>query len=299
MRWEDYDVVKTFFHRGFETLVAAGGGDHPFIVSKLGSVVGHEQTPGVHFFGAMRERLFNTQIEIARRARAVTVLSNRSAALWWREHGSRAQLLQVPTGVDADIPGAGPNPYRALGIKGPIAIFAGNLYTGHQPEVNGIWQDRLNRVGALLKRHGITLVAIGPGATDRLDPGLVTHVGRIEGAAFWDWQRYAQVGLVLAQGPVQDNESSKIYYYLRTGLPVICESPVPNAWLIELTRLGAIVPYDDVAAMADSAAEIAFSPPGIEGVVEYMTANHSWDARAAIYDPVFSQARASQVSRAS
>jgi hypothetical protein len=67
-RWENYDVVKTLFHTGFESLLAHGGGDHPFIVSKLGSVVGRGQTAGVHFFGPTRQRLFDTQIEIARRS---------------------------------------------------------------------------------------------------------------------------------------------------------------------------------------------------------------------------------------
>jgi len=68
-------------------LLAEGGGDHPFIVSKLGSVVGSEQTPGVYFFGTERKKLFETQNEIARRSRIVTVLTNPNAALWWKEHG--------------------------------------------------------------------------------------------------------------------------------------------------------------------------------------------------------------------
>ena len=60
-------------------------------------------------------------------------------------------------------------------------------------------------------------------------------LGKVAAEAVWDGQRAARAGVVLAQGPAQDNESSKIYYYLRTGLPVVCERPVPNAWLIEET----------------------------------------------------------------
>ena len=44
--WDAYDMVKTLFHVGFDHLVEWGGGDHPFIVSKLGSVVGSGPTPG-------------------------------------------------------------------------------------------------------------------------------------------------------------------------------------------------------------------------------------------------------------
>ncbi|HEY6421605.1 MAG TPA: hypothetical protein VIX59_21615 [Candidatus Binataceae bacterium] len=288
VRWEDYDVVKTFFHRGFETLAAAGGDDHPFIISKLGSVVGRAQTAGVHFYGSVRDRLFNTQTEIARRSKVVTVLTNRSAALWWREHGSEKRLYQVPTGVDAEIAPLGVNPYLRLGIEGPVALFAGNLYSRRQQEeINLAWQNRLNHLGHLLKRRGISLVAMGTGQTDHLDPAAVTHVGMIDGREVWDWQRYARVGLVLAQAAVQDNESSKIYYYLRTGLPVVCEESVPNKWLIEETGFGAIVPYNQIEAMADAAADLAArSNSDANGVVEYMVEKHSWDVRAALYDPV-------------
>jgi hypothetical protein len=127
---------------------------------------------------------------------------------------------------------------------------------------------------------------MGPGLTDRLDPHAVTHVGALAADAVWDWQRCARVGVVLAQGPVQDNESSKIYYYLRTALPVVCERPVPNAWLIEQTGHGALTPYDDVEAMAAAAAHLAARPPAGTGLIDWLVARHSWDARAALYDPV-------------
>src|SRR5204863_5824056 len=57
--WNQYDVVKTLFHEGFDSLQSAGGDQHPFIISKLGSVVGSSnQTEGVHFFNGEREALF-------------------------------------------------------------------------------------------------------------------------------------------------------------------------------------------------------------------------------------------------
>ena len=169
VRWEHYHVVKTFFHRGFDSLVAEGGGDHPFIISKLGSVVGREADRRASISMARcAKSLYATQIEIAKRSKIVTVLTNRSAALWWKEHGTDSVLFQVPTGVDAEIPSAGPNPYLRLGIDGPVALFAGNIYSREQQaEVNLLWQDRLNQLGRSLRRHGISLVAMGDG-TDRL-----------------------------------------------------------------------------------------------------------------------------------
>lgn len=286
-RWETYQVIKTFFHRGFDSLVAEGGGDHPFIISKLGSVVGREETAGVHFHGAVRERLYATQTAIAKRSKVVTVLTNRSAALWWKEHGIGTRLFQVPTGVDTIIPIARANPYHKLGIVGPIALFAGNIYVREQQaEVNLLWQDRLNRLGRALKRRGITLVAIGAGETDHLDTSAVRHLGSFSADQYWNWQHHAQVGIVLAQGLVQDNESSKIYYYLRTGMPVICEEPVPNISLIEETGCGAVVPYDDVEAMSAAAAEMVSAKRDVKLIAQHMIAQHSWDARAALYDQV-------------
>ena len=289
--WARYDAIKTSFHRGFEWLAASGGADHPFIVSKLGSVVGREQTAGVHFYGAVREGLYRLQLAIAQRSRLVTVLTEASGELWRREHGPSPPLIQVPTGVDAVVPPAGPNPYPAVGVHGPVALFAGNLYhRRNQAEVNELWQERLNGIGRALRRHGVRLVAMGSGEVDRLDATAVLHVGEVDLDAFWNWQRHADVGVVLAQGPVQDNESSKIYYYLRTALPVVCERPVPNAALITRTGHGALVDYDDVTALADAAADLARRPPAADGIADYMVAHHSWDARAALYDPVFARA---------
>lgn len=287
VRWPDYDVVKTFFHSGFEALRAEGGGDHPFIISKLGSVVGREQTPGVHFYGPVREALLRTQERIAERSRVVTVLTTASAALWRRTHGGAGRLMEVPTGVDADLPPLGPNPYRAFGVEEPVVLFAGSLYSlTDQPEVNRLWQERLNAIGRALRRSGLRLVAIGPGVTDRLDPEAVLHAGIVPVHEAWDWQRHAAVGVVLAQGVLQDNESSKIYYYLRTALPVVCERPVPNADLIAETGHGALVDYGDVDALAAAAATLAAAPPPGHGVAEHMVRRHSWDARAALYEPV-------------
>jgi hypothetical protein len=288
MKWSEYDVVKTFFHAGMDELIEAGGGDHPLIISKLGSVVGREMVEGVYFFGEERERLFRTQIEVARRSRVVTLLTNQSVVLWHREHGTGNQVLQVPTGVDAAIPESGENPYLSRGIHDRVALFAGHLYTRlHQPEVNLLWQERLNRLGLAFRRRGIRLVAIGTGEVDNLDPSLVLHCGTISSESIWNWQRFASVGIVLAQGRVQHNESSKIYYYLRSGLPTICEASVPNSWLISETGLGAIVPYNDDQAFCDAAEQLVRQPPRSATVQEYMVSGHSWQARAALYEPVF------------
>lgn len=285
VRWHDYDVVKTCCHSGFDALALWGGADHPCIVSNLGSVVGSGDEEGVYFYNDVREQLWATQQQVAARSRVVSILTDRSIALWHRMHGHDDRVLFVPTGVDAEIPPAQANPYAALGIHEPVALYAGNIYSRHkQPEVNLFWQARLNRLGRALMRRGIRLVVMGPGATDHLDPAAVTHVGTVDFRDVWQWQWFARVGLVLAQGPVQDNESSKIYYYLRSGLPVACEAPVPNAWLVSHTGHGAVVDYDgdDLTPMADAVASLATTRLSPD-VATYMVRHHSWDLRAAAY----------------
>ena len=72
---------------------------------------------------------------------------------------------------------------------------------------------------------------------------------------------------------------------------MVCERPVPNAWLVQHTGHGAVVDYDDVEAFARAAAELARRPPTASGVAQYMVDCHSWDVRAATYDRVFDAAR--------
>jgi hypothetical protein len=297
VRWHDYDVVKTFFHGGFAALSAWGGDDHPFIVSNLGSVVGSTDTEGVYFYGSVRDHLWKVQQRIAKKSRIVSLLTKQNADLWRRMHGDTDVLVEVPCGVDSDVPTPSTNPYAALGIAAPVALFAGNIYNrDRQAEVNLFWQERLNRLGRALQQCGVRLVAMGPGQTDRLDPNVVTHAGIIDFREFWNWQWHASVGVVLAQGAIQDNESSKIYYYLRTGLPVACESSVPNAWLVSHTGHGTIVEYDgdDVTDLAEATAALAGRPPNKNGVIPYMIAEHSWDARAAVYAPLLAAAPSRQ-----
>lgn len=288
--WDAYDVVKAEFHAGFDRVARFRGADHPFLVVKFGSLVGPPGTPGVYFFGETWEALAATQRAIAERARYVTILTEPSADLWRSQYGTGIPVLMVPTGVDAVIPAPRTDPYAALGLSGRAVLFAGNIYTDQQREVNLVWQDRLNRLGRALQRRGLTLVAMGPGYTDRIDHDAVRHVGALPVEETWDWQRGAVAGVVLAHGPGQHNESSKIYSYLRTGLPVLCERPVPNASLVTATGCGAVVDLDDVEALAAAAEDLAIRRPRFDDVADWTAREHSWDERAARYAPVLAEA---------
>ena len=213
--WGAYDVIKTFFHLGFESLHDTGGNDHPFIISKLGSVVGRRVEKGVHFYGPVREKLFGIQSRITGKSRYVTILTPESIALWKREFGERDHILYVPGAVKKTIPLPSNNPYRSF--KEPIILFAGNIYESQQRRVNLRWQRKLNILGYLLKKEGLRLVAIGRGFKDHIDPAAVTHLGTVPEEESWDFQYFASVGIVFAQGDKQHNESSKIYSKICTA----------------------------------------------------------------------------------
>ena len=248
--WSRYDAVKTVFNAGFERLLKAGGASHPFVICKLGSVVGPtDDVPGVHFFGDERRRRWDAQQAIYRHARYVTVLTEPSRSLWETALGRQVPVLLVPTGADRSIPPRGTNPFPTTGDK--VVVYIGNLYGRDQRSINLLWQERLNALGRRLRARGLRLYFVGPGATDQLDPTAVTVIGSVPVDAVWDYQYFADVGIALAQGPVQHNESSKLYYYLRTGLPVVSEAPIPNNHVIEEAGCGLIAPYGDDDTLAE------------------------------------------------
>ena len=300
--WTAYDAILTFFDRGFDNLLQTGGHRHPFIISCLGSVVGSsDQTPGVYFFGERRQWLYGVQQLIAEHSRFVIVLTEPSRELWVREHGRTEDVFVIPQGVDRHIPDPIRNPYGAWPEK--IAVYVGTIYDHSQKEMNLLWQQRLNKLGSALRRRGIRLCLIGAGDTDLLDPAAVTCLGPVRNQDIWDYHYFASVGVILAHGPVQHNESTKLYYYLRAGLPVVSEAPVPNNHVLGQAGLGFVVPFGDEQQFADRIAEASACPWDRTRAMAYMIENHSWDARVTRYEqllglgqavPIFPSARSRQ-----
>jgi hypothetical protein len=97
--------------------------------------------------------------------------------------------------------------------------------------------------------------------------------------------------LALATGPhIFDNDLSKIYNYLRGGLPVLSEAPVVNNDLIHQTGLGRIFRFDDMADLIANAISLLENPPTPEirnTAMAFMSTEHSWERRAAVYERLF------------
>jgi hypothetical protein len=289
VRWHDYDAVETNFHQGWETLSRYGGSAHPFIIAKLGSVVGSEDMAGIYYYGADRERMFETQRAIHDGARFITLLTRAAQHLWTATFGARPGHLLVPGAAAQDIPAIGRDPYPArettLPSRNIRVLFAGNLYDA-QPEANRVLASKLNVLGGRLGEHG-RLYFVGAGSTHHLDPRFVTNLGVVPYEAAWQHMFHADVGIVVSAGSfMHNNESTKIYHYLRAALPTVTESGFPNDHVVTESGLGYVVPSGDVDQMLARILEAARTRWDREAAVRYILANHTWEARMSVYDDV-------------
>jgi len=283
VKWNDYDVVKTLFHVGFDTLKAYGGDKHPFIISKLGSVVASEDMEGIYFYGNVRKRLYSTQEKINRASRYVTVLSRPAKDLWRECFDRNNDILIVQGGVDSEIPPPAWDPYPER--KGTRCLFAGHVYTRHsQPEANRVLMTKLNKLGKLLVARGGRLYMLGSGDVRRLDKNYVTYLGTTSYQKSWDYFHFADVGIVVSAGIHHNNESSKIYHYLRAGLPVVSEAGFPNDNVVAEACLGFVTDNGNLELMAARIEEAAHKDWDRNHAVTYILNHHTWGKRVEAYD---------------
>lgn len=290
LAWRSYDVVKTLFNRGFETLTQFGGLGHPFIISKLGSVVGPRDMPGIYFYGEIREQLYDVQVKVHKASHFVTLLSPAAIDLWRQIHGGRPGLLLVPGAADAVIPEPGPNPYPDLDGR-KACLFSGNIYdSGAQAEAHRVLVRKLNDVGRALDGSGIRLYFQGVGDTSSLDPAWVTNLGSCSYHQSWNYMQHASAGIVVSAGAfMHNNESTKIYHYLRAGLPVVSESGFPNDHVVRESGLGFLVGGEDMTQLAERIREACARDWNHAAAVRYILEHHTWDCRAKVYHQVIAE----------
>lgn len=284
--WRDYDIVKTLFHIGFQTLENCGGQGHTHIFSKLGSVVGPEDRDGIYFYGKRRKQLFAIQRRIHQTSQYITLLNESAKELWTECFGPRDNILIVPGGVDHSIPSPSHDPYPAEDKK--RCIFAGNVYDQNsQPEANSVLVLKLNRLGETLSRRGVQMYMLGPGDVRKLDKRYVTYLGVVSYEEAWNYFHFAHVGVVVSAGKfMHNNESSKVYHYLRVGLPVVSEAGFPNDNVVVESKLGFVVENNNLELMAQKIEEAAHTDWDRDYAINYILSNHTWDKRVEIYDKV-------------
>ena len=293
VKWGRYDVVKVTYQEGFEILEKHGGARHDFIISRLSTVVGPEDAAGFYFEGPLRRRMYQAQQRIRQVSRYLAVSNEAARDLWVQLHGAAPPVVLVPGAVDREIPEPGDDPYPADGAV--RCLFAGNFsWRNYAPRANATLCEKLNRLGELLAREGIRLYTVGPGDTDLLDSRVVTHLGVVSYERSWSYLQFAHVGIDLVKGHgfLHNTESSKLYHYLRVGLPAVVEAGLPNADLVHATGLGFVVASDDLPAFARRVADAAGATWDRRRAVDYVLEHHTWDSRALVYHRLLAESAA-------
>jgi hypothetical protein len=280
VRWNEYDVIETNCHQGWETLVRYGGSDHPFVIAKIDSVVGPHDMAGVYFTGRDRERMYATQRAVHDAARYVALRTRPAQELWTQSFGPRDGHLLIPGAAASEIPPRGPDPFPARdGIR---VLFSGNIWAPRP----AVLSEKLNTIGRLLAPHG-RLFFVGTGNTKWLDPRYVTNLGVASYEASWQHMLHADVGIVVAAGEfMHNNEATKTYYYLRAGLPTVSEIGFPNDDVVRESGLGFLVPSGDMQTMVAKIVEAADAKWDREAAVRYILEHHTWEARVKTYHDV-------------
>jgi glycosyltransferase involved in cell wall biosynthesis len=274
-----FDVVKTCYHASIELAASYEGP----IVSRIVRVV-DERFPERD--ERDRARLLRRQEMIRRRAARVVLNNSINVQRWNARYGGTPPAIIAPTGCPARIPPVGPNPYPS-GEK-PI-LFLGSVAGDRM-------LGMLNRAAELLRGVArIHLVGLNKarmyGATGscELSPLIVYH-GELPEREVWDFVRHAALGLAFAASPHEfDNDISKIYTYLRGGLPVLSEERIVNNDLVRAVGWGLTFQFGDTADLREKALTLINAPPRGDPaeVREYMAARHSWDRRVDIYVNLF------------
>jgi glycosyltransferase involved in cell wall biosynthesis len=275
-----YDVVKTCYHFSIKLIGDYSGP----VVSRIVRVVdSHFPVRDAYH----REEILQCQDLIHRRASAL-VMNNRENEERWRHfYGASPAITMIPTGCSEDIPPVHSNPYRS---DEKVMLFLGSVATPRMvwllnEAARGLWDRCTVHIVGTSKTK-----IYGGGESDRLCPEIVQH-GEIHEEKIWDYIRYASVGLALAAGPdAFDNDLSKIYSYLRGGLPVLSEERVVNNSLILESGLGTTFSFGDPEALILKAKELLKHPPihNREATMAWMAKEHSWDKRVVILKDLLS-----------
>jgi glycosyltransferase involved in cell wall biosynthesis len=273
--WSEYDTIKVCYQRSIRLVPP-----HPNIIARMCRVT--DSVLPVRD-AQRRAEILSNQARVRDLARFVAVNDSTNAERWERFYGTGQTILYVPTGCPEIIPEPDERPYPS---NRRIVLYCGALTA---PRLVGVLNAAARRLRA--RRPDVELHFLGRnrlqhygGADLMLDPGVIRVHGAVDETTAWNYMLHADVGLALAfSEDVFENELSKIYYYLRAGLPVVTEHTAMNAYLVEETGHGAIGRYADVADLV-AKIEIALELRSRDRrVMSYMAERHGWRRRAQVY----------------
>lgn len=272
-----YHILETCYHPGIDLVPPDFPGP---VVCRLVRVVDASRPVRD---AVRRDRLLAWQDAVRARATAVVFNNPQNLERWRRLYGWDGPTALTPTGCPERLPPPGPDPYRG---EPPPVLFLGSLAAGRMVRL-------LNRLAeALSGQARVHLVGLNKsglyGRATRLSDLVVDH-GPHAAPRLWDYVGRAGLGLALAAGPDDfDNDSSKVYSYLRGGLPVLWEEPILQGRLVEELGMGAGFAHGDAEGMAAGArALLARGAPARAAAMERMAGRESWVRRAETYLRLF------------
>ncbi|MGA2735585.1 MAG: hypothetical protein ABSG35_23700 [Syntrophobacteraceae bacterium] len=269
-----YDLVKTCYHFSIQLTGKYRGP----LISRIVRVV-DEQLPERD--ASMRRTLLECQRLIGKRAKALIVNNVENEERWLRLYGGKLSVAAIPNGCPVHIPPVRSNPY---GTGAAPILFLGSLAA---PRMIGLLNELALRLRDRCRIHIVgsnKAHLYGEGKPPELNPLIADH-GELPEEEVWDYVRHARMGIALAAGPhLFDNDISKIYTYLRGGLPVLSEELIANNHLLAQTHLGNIFAYGNAADMAMKAAGLLERPPTqwIQSAMALMGREHSWEQRVTV-----------------
>jgi len=274
-----YDLVKTSYHPSIMLLGAYRGP----VVARIVRVVDERLPERDEPF---RDHLLACQSLMARRATVIALNNAENEVRWRHRYGPEPPIVLVPTGCPAELPKSRGNPYRK---SENVVLFLGSLAAPRMVRMINEAALRLQGLATvhLVGRNKACMYGGDPECS--LDRRVIDH-GELCEQDVWDFIRHANIGLAFATGPLPfDNDVSKIFNYLRGGLPVLSEEPIVNNALIQETGFGQIFPHGDVDRLVQSAVDLLEHPPieKREAVMQHMATEHSWDRRVGTYLELF------------
>ena len=278
-RWQDYTAVKSCYQSTIDFIP-----EHKFIISRLARVINPDQTDRDK---KNIEELFCKQKIISNRAKVILVNDEINRQRWLKLYKEKKDVFLLPTGCPDHFEISSVCPFKK---DKPIAIFLGSL--SNEKIINS-----LNEIGYFLNKSGWLLLIGGENKTkyycdkeQKLDEKYCTYLGALTYEESFSYMHYSDVGIAIAPSPyIFENETSKIYYYLRVGLPTVSEDRIPNNNLIEYTKFGSVFPYSNNKIAAEMITKTGSSKTKsnlADSTIKYMLENHSWDVRAKYLDEV-------------
>ena len=282
-----YDIVKTCYHDSIRFVPPA----QRIVVSRIVRVVDSKFPERDQKF---RSSLLECQEMIRDRACAVIFNNNENRSRWTSLYGESTETELVPTGCPSVTPVQNRTPYSA---SKKILLFLGSLAATRMAQIMNELAERVSDVAE------IHLVGLNKtemyGSGSALSPLIVNHGEKTEQET-WNYIYNADLGLAFATGSLPfDNDISKIYSYLRGGLPTLSEEPILNNKLVEGLGYGSTFGYGDMEALVSSCRRLLANPPleKREHVMRIMARDHSWDERVGRYVKLFNKLMKRQFQR--